>query len=59
MNAASENFMHWSRSLVARRSNRYFKNIARACAAVQICVRRVNRHTVDESLVLGQLAVDA
>ena len=53
MNAASENFMHWSRSLVARRSNRYFKNIARACAAVQICVRRVNRHTVDESLVLG------
>ena len=59
MNAASEYFMHGSCSLVARRSNGYFENIARARAAVQICVRRVNRHTIDEPLVLGQLAVDA
>ena len=59
MNASSEYFMHGSCSLVARRSNCYFKNVARACAAVQICVGRVNRHTINEPLVLGQLAVDA
>ena len=59
MNASSEYFMHGSCSLVARRSNCYFKNVARACAAVQICVGRVNRHTINEPFVLGQLAVDA
>ena len=52
MDAAVEDFLHWTRSLIAGRVNDDFQDVARARPAVDERVRRVYSDAIDESFVL-------
>ena len=59
MNSTTENFMDWSRSFVTRSVNEDLEDVPSSCPAVEVGVGWINGQAVDESFVLGQLAIHA
>ena len=58
MNAAMENLLHRAGTLVARRLHDDLQDVASPRATVDVSISRVNRHAIDEALVLGEGAVE-